>query len=57
MIVQILRDGLPDGLELGFRTPKNPLSTDLTMDTDGDGYKNFIVDIDPPFTTHTIIIN
>ena len=42
-------DGLPDGLELGFRTPKNLLSTDLTMDTDGDGYKNFIADPDPPF--------
>ena len=47
-------DGLPDGLELGFRTQKL-FATDLNMDTDGDGYQNFIADLDPPFTTHMTI--
>ncbi|NDH85499.1 hypothetical protein EBY67_00340, partial [bacterium] len=40
-------DGLPDGLELGWRTASNP-PTDTTADTNGDGYPNFIGDIDPP---------
>lgn len=41
-------DGLPDALELGIRTASNP-PTDTTADTNGDGYKNFIGDLDPPF--------
>ena len=40
-------DGLPDGLELGWRTPGADTLT--TTDTDGDGYPNFIADLDPPF--------
>ncbi|MCX6934946.1 MAG: alpha-amylase family glycosyl hydrolase, partial [Verrucomicrobia bacterium] len=40
-------DGLPDGLELGWRTASNP-PTDTTADTNGDGYPNFIGDMDPP---------
>ncbi len=40
-------DGLPDGLELGWRTASNP-PTDTAADTNGDGYPNFIGDIDPP---------
>jgi len=39
-------DGLPDGLELGFRAPTS--GTDTNTDTNGDGYPNFIVDLDPP---------
>jgi hypothetical protein len=42
-------DGLPDGLELGWRTPIDTNHTDITADTDGDGYPNFIGDLDPPF--------
>ena len=41
-------DGLPDGLEVGWRTADNP-PTDPTTDTDGDGFPNFIGDLDPPF--------
>lgn len=41
-------DGLPDSLELGWRTATDP-DTDLTADTDGDGFANFISDLDPPF--------
>jgi hypothetical protein len=41
-------DGLPDGLELGWRNPINS-NTVTTTDTDGDGYPNFIGDRDPPF--------
>ena len=41
-------DGLPDSLELGWRTSSDP-PTDSTVDTDGDGYTNFIGDLDPPF--------
>ena len=41
-------DGLPDALELGWRTPSTNL-TDETVDTNGDGWKNYIVDLDPPF--------
>ena len=42
-------DGLPDGLELGWRTPVDTNQTDTSTDTDGDGYPNFISDLDPPF--------
>ena len=41
-------DGLPDGLEVGWRTASNP-PTDIAADTNGDGFKNFIGDLDPPF--------
>jgi hypothetical protein len=41
-------DGLPDGLEVGWRTSVNP-PTDPTADTNGDGKPNFIGDLDPPF--------
>ncbi|NCA81969.1 MAG: hypothetical protein EOM72_04410 [Opitutae bacterium] len=40
-------DGLPDGLELGYRWPAG--GTDVNVDTDGDGFKNFLADLDPPF--------
>ena len=43
------RDGLPDGLELGYRTPGNWAATDATTDTDMDGFPNFRPDLDPPF--------
>jgi hypothetical protein len=39
-------DGLPDGLEVGWRTAGT--NTDTTVDTNGDGFKNFIGDMDPP---------
>lgn len=42
-------DGLPDGLELGWRAPIDPAQTDPTTDTDGDGFPNFRSDLDPPF--------
>lgn len=41
-------DGLPDGLEVGWRTSSNP-PTDPAADTNGDGRLNFIGDLDPPF--------
>ncbi|MCH7224752.1 alpha-amylase family glycosyl hydrolase [Haloferula sp. A504] len=40
-------DGLPDGLEVGWRTP-GP-DTNTASDTNGDGRPNFIGDLDPPF--------
>ncbi len=40
-------DGLPDGLEVGWRTAATPPTT-LTTDTNGDGFPNFIGDLDPP---------
>lgn len=40
-------DGLPDALELGFRTPAS--TTNPSEDTNGDGFPNFIGDLDPPF--------
>ena len=40
-------DGLPDGLESGWRSAG--AHTDTGTDTDGDGYPNFRVDYDPPF--------
>ncbi len=42
-------DGLSDGLELGWRTPTAPAQTDAEADTNGDGYPNFVADLDPPF--------
>ncbi len=41
-------DGLPDGLEVGWRTSSNP-PTDPVTDSNGDGKPNFIGDLDPPF--------
>lgn len=40
-------DGLPDGLEVGWRTAS--ADTNTTTDTNGDGRPNFIGDLDPPF--------
>jgi len=40
-------DGLPDGLELGLEGPV-ATNTNTSADTNGDGYKNFIADADPP---------
>lgn len=40
-------DGLPDGLESGWRLPLS--ATDTNVDTNGDGWPNFISDLDPPF--------
>jgi hypothetical protein len=40
-------DGLPDALEVGWRVAANP-PTDPNADTNGDGRKNFIGDMDPP---------
>ena len=39
-------DGLPDGLELGWGGPLD--DTDPAADTNGDGWRNFIGDRDPP---------
>jgi len=41
-------DLLPDGLESGWRTADTNM-TDVTADTNGDGFPNFIADEDPPF--------
>lgn len=46
-IVDTDGDGLSDGLEVGWRTPH--ASTDTNADTNGDGFKNFQADYDPPF--------
>lgn len=40
-------DGLPDGLESGWRGPLS--ATDTNVDTNGDGWPNFRSDFDPPF--------
>jgi glycosidase len=40
-------DGLPDGLEVGWRQPINA-DTDTNADTNADGWKNFMPDLDPP---------
>lgn len=42
-------DGLPDGLELGWRNSIGDPPTDATANTDGDAFPNFIGDLDPPF--------
>lgn len=39
-------DGLPDGLEVGWRTAGN--STNTATDTNSDGFPNFVGDLDPP---------
>ena len=41
-------DGLPDGLELGYRVAPES-GTDFGEDTNGDGWPNYIWDRDPPF--------
>ena len=41
-------DGLPDGLESGWQNAITT-NTDANADTDGDGFKNLIPDLDPPF--------
>ena len=40
-------DGLPDGLELGLEGAV-ATNTNTSADTNGDGFKNFIGDTDPP---------
>jgi hypothetical protein len=40
-------DGLPDGLEVGWRVAGNP-PTNPATDTNGDGIPNFLGDLDPP---------
>lgn len=40
-------DGLPDGLEVGWRLPH--ANTATNADTNGDGWPNFLADLDPPF--------
>ena len=42
-------DGLPDGLELGWSVPIDPAMTLTNTDTNGDGWNNFLADLDPPF--------
>jgi len=42
-------DRLPDGLELGWSVPIDPAMTLTNTDTNGDGWKNFQPDLDPPF--------
>jgi hypothetical protein len=39
---------LPDGLQLGLTNPIDPSGTDVTRDSDGDGFPNFLPDLDPP---------
>ncbi len=39
-------DGLPDALEVGWRLANPP--TDTSVDTNADGFPNFIGDLDPP---------
>lgn len=41
-------DLLPDGLEVGWRTAISA-DTNTTTDTNGDGFPNFLPDLDPPF--------
>ncbi|OQW94601.1 MAG: hypothetical protein BWK77_08945, partial [Verrucomicrobia bacterium A1] len=41
-------DGLPDGLESGWRNADTN-QTSTNANTDADGYPNFISDLDPPF--------
>ncbi|MCE9613314.1 MAG: hypothetical protein K8T26_03505 [Lentisphaerae bacterium] len=42
-------DGLPDGLESGWRLPFDTNQTNPYVDTNGDGFPNFRSDLDPPF--------
>ncbi|MDD2238169.1 MAG: hypothetical protein PHG65_13265, partial [Kiritimatiellae bacterium] len=42
-------DGLHDALELGWRLPTDSGQTDTNTDTNGDGWPNFLADLDPPF--------
>jgi hypothetical protein len=42
-------DGLPDGLEVGWRNSIGDPPTDVYANTDGDAFPNFIGDLDPPF--------
>jgi len=46
-------DGLPDGLEVGWRVAGTNTvvggTNPVVFDTNGDGWKNFIADLDPPF--------
>lgn len=48
--VQPASDGslLSDGLQVGLSGPIDPTATDTTTDTDGDGFANFLPDLDPP---------
>lgn len=45
--------GLPDGLQVGLTGPIDPAATDITVDTNGDGFPNFIPDLDPPIFNTT----
>lgn len=45
-------DFLPDGLESGISSAF-VADTDQYVDTDGDGFKNFIADVDPPIFNTT----
>ena len=40
--------GLPDGLQAGLQNPVLSAETDRAADTNGDGFTNFISDLDPP---------
>ncbi|MGD9873729.1 MAG: alpha-amylase family glycosyl hydrolase [Kiritimatiellia bacterium] len=42
-------DLLPDGLESGWQSPIDTSQTVTNEDTNGDGYPNFLGDLDPPF--------
>lgn len=44
-------DGLPDGLESGWRVALSATATNI--DTNGDGFPNFLADLDPPFYNTT----
>ena len=44
---------LPDGLQLGLIGPITPVATDTTTDTNGDGFTNFLSDLDPPLFNTT----
>ena len=45
-------DGLSDGLESGWRSADTSI-TDTNRDSNGDGWKNFMGDLDPPFYNTT----
>ena len=47
-------DNLPDALEVGWRTASTP-PTDLAADSNGDGFPNFLGDLDPPL--HAVVEN